>query len=644
MHFKRLFLTALSLFLFIRSISAQQFSMAAIKSRAIESKDILKKKLGQKGSISDVRSVLVLEYSKLVLDSEDFGTGLDKISKTIKLEASQDSKGPYFYLFGKYYLKQGNRTKSYQSYNQALYHFRNLKDTTGIVLTLEGLADLHLNQSNNFVRNPERAKPYADEAVLLAEKYTDKDLLINAMNVQVVCYNYLDRFRDKVQEITSRQFKIIDENSNLAKYRVFVISNLGQYYAQDGEYQKIYNLLKDNMGAAEKTLDKFNHYGFVYNFANVCFRLDKMIEAKTYYQEIIDNTLNDNKLQILRRYAFEGLKKVNQKQGNFKEALVYSDSSFSVLTKIYKKENLENLLEAEEKYKNKEIASKNSLLVKENKLIKSRNIAILAALAFSLTFLTILVLVIRSLINSKKKIQKQKDEIINLVNIRDKYLNIIAHDLRSPISAMHNMYQSIKLLYEKKRYGELKKLSSYIDEAGIKTTNLIDNLFRWGLSQSDLKLNNIKKVNITELIDSTVAFYSPLKLLKNYTVEINVDLELSIVSDYDGLQLILRNLLDNAIKSLNQNAGKIEITVKELPSVVNIKISDNGRGIEEHVLHNINEVFEFEQSRVGVINHNNLGMGIVLVSKYVKLLGGFIRIESKKDYGTEVILELPKSI
>lgn len=269
----------------------------------------------------------------------------------------------------------------------------------------------------------------------------------------------------------------------------------------------------------------------------------------------------------------------------------------------------------------------------------SKNIIIL--IGFLLVgFLIILLTTVYFLNKTKKELQIKLDENSKLIQIRDQYIQIIAHDIRSPLYAMQGMYELVKNAIRTKRYDDLEKVSNFIDETGIKTKNLLDNLLNWGMSQQEYISYNPQKLNIRQSIDEVISIYEATKVLKMLSININCSSDKFVYADNQGFQLILRNLIDNAIKNLPPK-GIIDIVVSsDDNNRTTILIRDNGKGIDKEKLELINDVFKEPLS--ASLGQNGLGLGIILIGKFVQHNKGFITAQSTPNHGSCFTLTLPQ--
>ncbi|MFB0907193.1 MAG: HAMP domain-containing sensor histidine kinase, partial [Spirosomataceae bacterium] len=229
--------------------------------------------------------------------------------------------------------------------------------------------------------------------------------------------------------------------------------------------------------------------------------------------------------------------------------------------------------------KNNEVKNRNGALSFENKVIRNKDRGIIIDLTVTGFLLALLAV---SLYKSRKEAYLQTAEIQRLSAVRDQYIYIVAHDLRSPILAMQGMYDLINESIKKQRYDDLERISYYIDETGIKTTDLLDNLFMWGMSQREELAYEPVQLNVREEVNKALSVYEAIKILNNFSFSNDCPETTTVFADQDSLQLILRNLIDNAVKHLPSSRGQIDIDVVEstTENVCRLTVRENGVGID----------------------------------------------------------------
>lgn len=241
-----------------------------------------------------------------------------------------------------------------------------------------------------------------------------------------------------------------------------------------------------------------------------------------------------------------------------------------------------------------------------------------------------------------KKTFRQKIELEKLNKLNNKLFSIIAHDIKGPLSIVKGYVEILqdaqKNLFAKEDLKYLVNLSSRVDNLLL----FLDDLLKWSKNQiSDKPLLYIP-INAKAEIESIIALYEDVLLVKNISVEKNL-MDTEIYSDKEAYGFIIRNLFYNAIK-FSPKGGKICVDLHIKDNHVYTVVKDNGIGISEENLKKIKESDEWYSTN-GTNNELGTGFGIKTSIQYLNLLNGKFSIESALKKGTVVTVILPtKSI
>ena len=126
---------------------------------------------------------------------------------------------------------------------------------------------------------------------------------------------------------------------------------------------------------------------------------------------------------------------------------------------------------------------------------------------------------------------------------------------------------------------------------------------------------------------------------KGIQVECKPDQSLYVYADRDMVNLVLRNLVSNAIKFTPEN-GRIIIKVQEKRSFIQVCITDNGVGISRE---NLDKLFNEYYSSKGTSNESGTGLGLMLCKEFLSQNGGEMKVESQEGKGSTFSFTLPRS-
>jgi len=223
---------------------------------------------------------------------------------------------------------------------------------------------------------------------------------------------------------------------------------------------------------------------------------------------------------------------------------------------------------------------------------------------------------------------------------KDKLFSIISHDLKSPFNALIGFSELLCDEYGSMEEETIKDTHKIMKNAAKKAFVLLENLLAWSRSQTHKLPINIERLVLEKEIQSVVTISVPSAKLKGVTIQDKSNGD-KVLADKESLQLILRNLLTNAIK-FTPKGGHISIYTKTVGSFVEISISDTGVGIDSQ---NLKKIFNNEElfSTKGTDNESGTGLGLPTCKELAKQQNGEIIVESELNKGSTFILKLPSA-
>tara|TARA_B110000495_G_C23029977_1_gene613105 strand:+ start:719 stop:2359 length:1641 start_codon:yes stop_codon:yes gene_type:complete len=207
---------------------------------------------------------------------------------------------------------------------------------------------------------------------------------------------------------------------------------------------------------------------------------------------------------------------------------------------------------------------------------------------------------------SSRRINKKNKELQESNESRDRLFSIISHDLRGVVS-------SIK---------DLSKSESNIDKIRNASNSLLlefDSLLHWSAKHLDNLEYNPKIIDVNEKIDEILSLSSFQSNLKNIEVEICFKEEFIVYADENMFKIILRNIINNAIK-YSKPESKIRVMANEENGTFSLSIKDSGFG------------FSHKYTNKG------LGLGLELCKDFLKINNGELIIESSTSGSVITIL------
>ena len=170
---------------------------------------------------------------------------------------------------------------------------------------------------------------------------------------------------------------------------------------------------------------------------------------------------------------------------------------------------------------------------------------------------------------------------------------------------------------------------------------MLSNLLHWSKSQMEGTNVNLLPVNLLTVLLGTLEMEKLHALKKEISLNYHIPPELKVMADIDMLQLVVRNLVSNAVKFTPQK-GEINIDAQTEGNECKITISDNGKGITADKQEKIFSIKS--EAAYGTNNEKGVGLGLVLCKEFIERQGGRISFESTEGLGSRFFEAIVSSI
>lgn len=272
-------------------------------------------------------------------------------------------------------------------------------------------------------------------------------------------------------------------------------------------------------------------------------------------------------------------------------------------------------------------------------------IFITIALAFSLSFNFLLLRrkrlldqKIKNLIEEARssllKLEASETELKQNLEFKKRVIDILIHDIRSPIIFIHKLASNLQNLHDSLEKEEIYDLQQEIVSTSFQIHEFVSDMLQWiNASQHYFKPTSTTFSLNSFFVDDCKLYFDIAKS-KGLLIELKAMDSYTIKIDRTLFKIIVRNLLDNAIK--NTVKGKITLNgYTDSGNMQKIFISDTGTGMP------IEKVFEIQQGIITKKSSDSTQIGFRIVHDLMKKLNGTVAIQSDSNTGTIVILEFP---
>ncbi len=425
-----------------------------------------------------------------------------------------------------------------------------------------------------------QAKRYADLSITALKDKGQPLWLSRAYRVKGRWYLSQGFFNDALRDITKSEELLIKIRNPRDQLEIDVL------------YAKIYFHLKD------------------YKSSNT-----KAILALKTAEEV--NDLN------YRMECYQVLENIARNKGNIEEAFRYLELNKKLKDSINLKSSGNNLKLVRAKL---DFEQEQSEQIEKNRKELSRQKIIL----WSTIGLVVLVsLIIFLIVRNSKNQKKLNSELINLNNSKNKVFATIGNDLKKPIGTLQellNLYKNKNITVE-----ELKNITPRLKANVDHSAFSLNNLLFWAQTQMRSIEVNPSNVNLKAAADQICSLYEEQTSKKNIVIKCKIPKNTTVFIDEEHLNIILKNMISNAIKFSNNN--KVTFDVLQSVKTTQLLICDNGIGMDKELISKI-----LSKKNIAPTNGNNnekgTGLGLVICQELLELNKGKLEIESEPNKGS----------
>ncbi len=226
------------------------------------------------------------------------------------------------------------------------------------------------------------------------------------------------------------------------------------------------------------------------------------------------------------------------------------------------------------------------------------------------------------------------EELKQLNANKDKFFSIIAHDLSSPFQGLLGITQTLAEDFNSITPEDSKELYN----SAYRLYKLLSNLLEWSQMKRGEVNYTPENLKLSVIVSQNIEFIKARALSKKISLITDIPESAGIYADVNMINSILRNLLSNAVKFTPLN-GQVLLSAKNVDKMLEISVSDSGRGISEE---DIQRLFKIDEkvSSEGTEGEPGAGLGLLLCKEFVEKNGGRLWVESNLGKGSKFIFTL----
>ncbi len=648
--------------LFIFCLSINQYSQQAVADSLEEQLNSLsgEEKVDTYGQLSDIYQYI---NTKKAFEFASKGVELAKQINYPKGMASCYGSIGYSYI-------NLDNDKAIEFTQKALKVRQRIEDKAGIATSLNVLGVIYYYQGDYLTSIENHFK-----AMKMREEVGDENKMATSYNNISLVYLALEDY-DTALEYLNKALVIRTKKHN-NKGSAIIKGNIGDIYSRMGKYDKAISYLNDALLTNKKTGNKISEAGVYLIFAKIYMEMNNNTAALDNYKMAIDLYSEIDEKHGMSQ-AENGIASILQNEGKIELAISHAQNAIEQATSI---NSLENIVKAANtlqtaysslgdykkafEYATLYQQSSDSLKISDKikKLAKTEfeyKIQVIkkiqeSEIAYQKNFikwLTVTIIlggiIIVLIIFGYFHIRKTNRQLNNLNNslkehdyTKDKFLSIIAHDLRGPFHALLGLSEALANDIDELSNDEIKDYNKDINKSLKRQYELLNNLLHWSRLQNINFSLSLESICLFDELNNTIQTLELAAAEKNLSITNEVDKTIAVNADKSMIQLVMRNIISNSIKFSIKN-GTIKIFSEQFDGHIKISVSDNGVGIPAKDLDKIFRM-DVQYSTAGTMDEKGTGLGLMLCKEIVEKHGGSIEIKSELGKGTDVSFTLKKA-
>lgn len=411
--------------------------------------------------------------------------------------------------------------------------------------------------------------------------------------------------------------------------------NLGLCYIHKKEYKKAKEYFSKELSLLENN-DTLALVRAKMDLANVYYNQYLDDDAIPLFKEAYDLAKSFSDVE-LKQFTAQNMAVVERNRKRYKESVEYYREYIRWKDSLW---NRDKIWELTEKDKQLAVAQKEGEIKLQEEQLKRQKV-VQKGLLFGASGLVIFLGFLGffySKLKKKNTLITQQKEDLNIANKTKNYLfSVVSHDLRSPMNTIQYQHEQLKKHIEANNLDGVKEANNTAIMVTKSTSHLLNNVLHWSLEQSNQLLFNLSEHALRPIVEHVLYDYETLVEAKD--IHFNSELENHLVKvDKESIKIVVRNLIDNAIKYMN-GSGSITIkTGKESDTHSYIRIQDTGIGISKEQLQKINALTDLSIDKID--RSEGVGLGLILCQTLVKKNNGILTFDSELGKGTTVTILL----
>lgn len=546
----------------------------------------------------------------------------------LRNQTDQRLKALIFSELGITYYYESNDTKTLEYFIQSFELYEQLRDTA----KMAGLTN-NIGAIYRYLEDYEGAERYLKKAIEYKLMMGDSTVLGSSyhnLGINYVDKNQPDSALKYLNMARGIRLKYQDQRGLAKTY-----TSLGAIYKENGKLDSAEMYIRKAIFIDKALDDQVALSSDELSLAEIQFE-QKAFESGIRLAEQVLKKTNDARL---KKSVLSFLSRAYTQVDEFYKANEIKGQLIALMDSVYKAEKETALNELQVQFDTEQKETEIKQLSAENQIQKlqaeqdaqTRLILIIVAAA-----LIVITLLLYSRFQSKAKsnalLQTKNRELAKLNQTKDRLFSIISHDLKSPLSSFHTITNSLSENWDQLEKEQLKDFIESLRDSSANVRDMMDNLLKWALAQTDQLQYTPEEVNVSTILDKVTDQLKSVSQLKSIHLKSDVLARKAIKADSQFVEIVLRNILNNALK-FSEMESEISIAIQEESNRQIISIADRGVGMDQQ---QIDRLLKGEIIAQDIQNstEKGTGLGLTLCKELMDKMGAQMEVHSEKNKGT----------
>lgn len=225
-----------------------------------------------------------------------------------------------------------------------------------------------------------------------------------------------------------------------------------------------------------------------------------------------------------------------------------------------------------------------------------------------------------------------------MVRMKSNFLSAVSHELKTPLTSIRmfaELLESGRQTQEEKR----RRYAHLIGQEAMRLHGMIEGILNLTRLEEKRSQVAMAPMNLTQAVHEVAGLMAGAYEKAGIRLVLQLDPDAMVQGDYDSLRSVAQNLLENSLKYSRQ--GTVQVTLENAPDRVVLRVKDQGIGISGADLKHIFDKF-YRAGDEMTRKTKGSGLGLAIVKQILDTHGAQIKVNSKLDEGTEMIITFAK--